>query len=46
MFVFLRPILGMGDSVAHQIMFERIKTRAETYYQKRESIAIFLESKS
>jgi hypothetical protein len=36
----------MGDRVAHQSMFERIKTRAETYYQKRESIAVFLESKS
>ena len=35
MFLLLRFILSKGDRVAHNSMFERIKTRAEAYYLPR-----------
>ncbi len=39
-FLMLRPILGIGDRVAHQSMFERIKARAEAYYKQRGRILL------
>ncbi len=38
LFFFLRLILGKGDTAAHTSMLERIKTRAEAYYNKQGSL--------